>query len=211
MTARKITARPSGYRRRLASITPQDTDTSGRPMIFAYGYGYLAHVAGVRPHDVSRAVSEGELDPTDPAKAIAWCKRRRGEPRKPFVFSIKREFVERILDGSKRFEYRTKCPSVVDGDTILIYQTGNGGIVASAVVGNVIEGSPIGIWGHTKHAAGIERADFDAYFDDREVAYAIPLRDVVRFDEPAALPKGVRAPQSWAEWRGPWPLEGGGL
>jgi len=66
-------------RRRLAGVTPQDRSTAGRPRLYGYGYGWIAAAAGCTRAVVRQAVSEGGLDPSDPARALAWVLDRLGE------------------------------------------------------------------------------------------------------------------------------------
>ena len=41
----------------------------------------------------------------------------------PMLFSIRAEYCERILDGSKRWEFRTRCPSTKRGERSYIYES----------------------------------------------------------------------------------------
>jgi len=125
---------------------------------------------------------------------------------KPFVFSIRPEFVARILDGSKRYEYRTRRPRMECGDTLLINQTKCGGVVASARLAAIIAGHPGQVWQMTKGAAGIGPSDYLAYFHGRAEAFALVLADVVEFATPIPLPAGMATPQSWGRWTGDWPM-----
>lgn len=66
-------------RRRLAGVTAQDTDTGGRPRLWAYGYGWIAEVAGVSREQVRQA-AKSDLDASDPVEAVCWALERRGAP-----------------------------------------------------------------------------------------------------------------------------------
>lgn len=125
---------------------------------------------------------------------------------KPFVFAIRPQYVARLLDGSKRVEYRTRRPRLERGDTILIYETApTSAVVARATVIDVIVGAPAWVWSKTWYDGGIAGPDFMAYFDGREIAVAIEL-DVEALPGHVPLPDGMAPPQSWARWRGEWPL-----
>ena len=64
----------------------------------------------------------------------------------PFVFSIRPPYVAMFFDGRKRFEFRTRRPSVEAGDTVLVYETApTSAVVATAVVGIVYSGSRWGV------------------------------------------------------------------
>ena len=90
----------------------------------------------------------------------------------PFVFSIRKQYGDLILAGSKRWEFRTRRPSVATGDTALIYESrGCNRIVASFVVGRVIEGEPIDVRGSVETVghggAGIGLVEYLEYFRGR--------------------------------------------
>lgn len=118
----------------------------------------------------------------------------------PMVFSIRAEYCARILDGSKRWEFRTRRPRVETGELCYIYESrGRGRIVASFRRGRSIYATPVKLFESVRrrgggHGIGVE--PFLKYFGDRVTAYAIELLDVEPLDMP--LPEGMRAPQSWA-------------
>lgn len=125
---------------------------------------------------------------------------------KPFVFSIRGIYLAMFFDGRKIYEYRTHRPDVDSGDVVLLYETApTKRVVASAVVGVIYDGYPTRIWDLTGDRGGITKAEFGKYFHNRPRAVAIEL-EVTRLPEPLKLPAGMSPPQSWARWKGPWPL-----
>lgn len=80
MDERKTEPETERTRRRLAGVTPQDTCTKGRPVLFAYGYGWLAEMAGCDVQGIRDAVSRGLLDPSDPIDCVRYIASRRGMP-----------------------------------------------------------------------------------------------------------------------------------
>jgi predicted transcriptional regulator len=123
----------------------------------------------------------------------------------PFVFSIQPKYVAEIKTRTKRFEFRTRRPSLLEQDIFLIYETKpTSAVVAEAVVGRVISGLPRDVWAQTRAAAGVTRDEFTAYFAGREFAVAIEIADVLVLREPVALPPSMAPPQSWARWHGDW-------
>ena len=131
-------------------------------------------------------------------------------PTSPMVFSIRAEYCARILAGSKRWEFRTRMPRVSMGDVALIYESrGRGRIVAAFTVGSLLHPmSPGALWQTVETmdpgSHGISRDAYDRYFEGRSSACAIGVESVVPLD--IALPENMCPPQSWARWRGPWPL-----
>lgn len=117
----------------------------------------------------------------------------------PFVFSIRPQYVERILDGRKRWEYRRRRPRVTTGDLILIYETAPASaIVASARVGDVLDGHMLDVWAETHADGWVEAQDYAAYFEGASRAIAIELTRLSVFTQSLPLPPGMVAPQSWA-------------
>lgn len=124
----------------------------------------------------------------------------------PLVFSIRPVYLVMFFDGRKRFEFRTRRPSVEPGDVVLLYETSpTSAIVATAVVGTVHDGTPARVWELAGERGGITRTEFDRYFANRDRAVAVEL-DVARMKLSVPLPIGMVAPQSWARWKGEWPL-----
>jgi predicted transcriptional regulator len=124
------------------------------------------------------------------------------EQAQPFVFSIRPQYVERILDGHKRWEYRRRRPRVEHGDLILIYETAPmSKIVASARVGAVRCGHMLEIWAETDRDGCVSPEEYAAYFDGVSQAVAIELTHVQVFADPLPLPGGMVAPQSWSRLR----------
>lgn len=130
----------------------------------------------------------------------------------PMVFSIRAVYARRILDGSKRWEFRTRMPRVDMGDLALIYESrGRGRIVGAFTVGSLIH--PMSIVSTVRQRPpglpgghGISVADYAAYFDGRP-AVAIGVEDPIPLDWP--LPDGMAPPQSWARYEGEWPRDAG--
>jgi len=124
----------------------------------------------------------------------------------PLVFSIRPVYLAMFFDGRKRFEFRTRRPSVASGDVVLLYETApTSAIVATAVVGVVYDGTPARVWELAGSVGGITKAQFDLYFGDRVRAVAVEL-ELTRLTSSVPLPTGMVAPQSWSRWRGEWPL-----
>jgi len=118
---------------------------------------------------------------------------------KAILLSINPQYVERILSGEKKYEYRKRLAQK-DIDTIYIYSTFPlMKVVASVqVIGN-LSASPTALWEQTKKNAGISRAKYREYFHGCKRAYAYELGEVKVFDTPMKLSEfGLDvAPQSF--------------
>ena len=118
---------------------------------------------------------------------------------KKILLSINPEHVSKILSGKKAFEYRTKVAKQ-DVKSLLIYETSPvKRVVAEAEILEVLELPPKDLWSATKDYSGITKDFFDAYFANREVAYAYRLGNIKAYDRPMELSYfGVKAaPQSF--------------
>ena len=116
------------------------------------------------------------------------------------VISINPEHVRNILNGTKRFEYRTKAAKK-DVDKIIIYETNPvKKIVAEVEILNILMMSPLDLWNVTKEESGITKGFFDSYFKGRDIAYAYELGSIKVYDKPRELSEyGLKcAPQSFA-------------
>lgn len=115
------------------------------------------------------------------------------------ILSIKPEYAERIIAGTKKYEYR-KQPAKSDIDTILLYCTVPVcKVVASAKVEKRLVGSPTAIWEETKKYSGITRNKYRNYFEGCNTAYAYQLGELSVFAEPKELSEfGIKSvPQSF--------------
>lgn len=118
---------------------------------------------------------------------------------KAILLSIKPEYVEKILQGGKKFEYRKRLAKE-DVSYIYVYSTAPSmKVVASVHIEGYLSDSPTALWEKTKAAAGISRAKFRDYFRGCKTAYAYKLGKVEVFESPKNLSDfGVAvAPQSF--------------
>ncbi|MDY0903082.1 ASCH domain-containing protein [Pantoea agglomerans] len=117
------------------------------------------------------------------------------------LLSIKPEYVDKILSGEKRFEFRKVSFSEQGITNVLIYATKPvGKLVGEFEVTNIHEGSPEFIWKLTKPFAGIEKKYFDSYYEGRNKAVAIAIGKVNVFETPMdlnSLGERITPPQSF--------------
>ena len=124
------------------------------------------------------------------------------------ILPIKPQYVNRILDGSKKFEFRLnliknlkylgKCKQEIK--KIYIYETApTKKVVAEVVVDYVLEGTPEEIWSKCEKYSGINKKDYDNYFNNCKEAIAYKIGDVKRYEIPKLLSEyGVNyVPQSF--------------
>ncbi|BBB31183.1 ASCH domain-containing protein [Neptunomonas japonica] len=117
------------------------------------------------------------------------------------LLSIKPEYVEKILDGSKRFEFRKTDFKRDNIKTIVIYSTMPvGKVVAEFQIADVMSHSPDDLWEKTKDFSGISEEFFRSYFEGKEKAVAFEVGDLKIYDRPmnlCELGENIKAPQSY--------------
>lgn len=119
---------------------------------------------------------------------------------KKIIISINPIYVQNILNGTKKFEYRRKV-SKEDINSLIIYETFPvKKVVAEAEVLGIIALNPNKLWDLTHEYGGISKKDYDIYFKDRKIAYAYKLGKIKIFENPLDIKFfGLKyAPQSFA-------------
>ena len=107
------------------------------------------------------------------------------------LLSIKPEFVEYILEGKKKYEFRKSKPKENIGRIIFYASSPQKQVVGEATVET--------IWSITKSVAGITKNFYFSYYEGKHMAVAYKLKEVIRYNHPKALSDyGVsQAPQSF--------------
>lgn len=97
---------------------------------------------------------------------------------KALLISIKPRFADAIFAGEKRFELRKVKPRVVSGDLVLVYVTVPRCQLEGAFrVSEVLEMSPKDLWPKVKSSCSLTSSEFFAYYDGKELAYAIGIAE----------------------------------
>ena len=118
---------------------------------------------------------------------------------KKILLSINPEFVEQILNRTKKFEYRTRVAKQ-DIKAILVYCTyPTKKVVARVLIKNILCDTPENLWNLTYQYSGITKEYFYKYFKNRKLAYAYELGEVIEYKRPKSLEEfGIHyAPQSY--------------
>lgn len=119
------------------------------------------------------------------------------------IISIKPEYVTKILNGEKRFEFRRRVFKRTDVDTLVVYASAPvQRVVAEVSICEILTSTPQELWERTYQHGGIEKIQYMNYFHDTDTAHAIVLGTVSEFPEPLRLadyaPALTRPPQSYA-------------
>lgn len=115
------------------------------------------------------------------------------------VVSIHSQHADKIYNGEKRFEFRTRKPAR-SIDYLALYETlPVRSVTGFAHVSSILEGSPREVWEMTQHGAGITYNYYMNYFKNKKKAVAYCLSDPCRLQTELSLQEiGVKAaPQSF--------------
>jgi predicted transcriptional regulator len=101
------------------------------------------------------------------------------------LLSIKPRFVEAIIDGRKKYEFRKNKFSKKDINCVYMYSTAPiRKIIGIFKITEIIEDSPSALWDRLKDHAGISEAEFFDYFRNKEKGFALEIKEVERFEKP---------------------------
>lgn len=117
------------------------------------------------------------------------------------LLSIKPEFVEKIISGEKKFEFRKVLPKRKGITTVVVYSTMPvGKVVGEFKVKDTHSYKPEYLWEKTKDFSGITKNFFDEYFSAKSLAHAFEIDSFQLYENPLGiseiLPSGT-APQSY--------------
>lgn len=104
------------------------------------------------------------------------------------LLSIKPQFALKIFDGSKRFEFRKNMFKNSNINTVVVYASSPmQKVIGEFTIAEIIEEKPDILWEKTKKHSGITKDFFDKYFNNRDRAFAIKVKDITRYKEPKEL------------------------
>ncbi|OGR26581.1 MAG: hypothetical protein A2139_06450 [Desulfobacca sp. RBG_16_60_12] len=116
------------------------------------------------------------------------------------LLSIKPHYADRILAGTKRYEFRRRIFAQNVRRAVIYASSPVSSLVGEFAIHDVI-GLPLDdLWSHTRTYAGVTEEDFYAYFAGLRSGFAIVIRDPRRYHKPRPLPEALilRPPQSFA-------------
>lgn len=97
------------------------------------------------------------------------------------LISINPKYVEKILSGTKKYEYRKVLPKK-NINKIIIYSTSPiKKVVAEVEILDILIDKKDKIWELTKNNSGIDKKFYDEYYKNKEVAVAYKLGKVTKY------------------------------
>jgi predicted transcriptional regulator len=120
------------------------------------------------------------------------------------VLSIKPEFVNKIFDGTKRFEFRKAIFKNENIKTVIVYASSPvQKVIGEFEIERIINHDIDTLWGMTENLSGITKDYFYQYFEDRKAGYAIQIKAVRKYKKPKDLKADFNLvpPQSFAYYQ----------
>lgn len=125
-------------------------------------------------------------------------------PDRTLLLSIHPHFARKIFGGSKTVELRRTRPRVGEGDVVAIYVTSpTKEIQGFSRVQRVSQKPPAELWDEVHGRAGVNRSEFESYFQGANQAVGIHLDTSCRLIRPIKLCdirnawEGFHPPQSF--------------
>jgi len=104
------------------------------------------------------------------------------------LLSIKPQFAIKIFDGSKKFEFRKSIFKNSNINTVVVYASSPmQKVIGEFTIDEIMEAAPEALWEKTKKHSGITKEFFDAYFFNRDKAFAIKVKEANRYQQPLDL------------------------
>lgn len=104
------------------------------------------------------------------------------------LMPINPEYVDEILSGNKKYEYRKIKAKRKNIDKMIIYSTSPiMRVVAEVDVEGIIEASPEKLWEQTNEYSGITKDFYSKYYKNKENAIAYKLGNIKVYDKPKKL------------------------
>ena len=104
------------------------------------------------------------------------------------LLSIKPEYAQKIFSGEKKYEYRRRLFKRKDINIVVVYVTKPvGKVIGEFEIDDVLEGNPNSIWEQTKLYAGIDENAYIDYFSEREIGFAIAIKNTKVYKKPLEL------------------------
>ena len=123
---------------------------------------------------------------------------------RPLLLSLKPHFADLVFQGLKTAELRRRIARyAVDRDVFVYVSSPVRELRGGFRVEHVWKGSPESVWEEVSDLAQVEKGDFDAYYGERRIAYALKIADVWLYQTPVSLEnlrtklESFVVPQSW--------------
>ena len=115
------------------------------------------------------------------------------------LLSIKPQYVDKIVSGEKKYEFRKTIFKRKQVDAIVVYSSGKvGKLIGEIKFTTILSDTPLNIWNITKEKAGLSKGDFFDFFRNKEIAHAIKIESFEPYSHAISIQEkypGVNPPQ----------------
>lgn len=104
------------------------------------------------------------------------------------LLSVRPNYAESILAGTKRAEIRRQRPGTPPGTPVIIYATKPvAAVIGTARIEQVLAGSPSDLWDQHNDDMDVTESAYDEYLSGVDIAYVLMLTQVHRLTAPLSL------------------------
>lgn len=117
-----------------------------------------------------------------------------------WIITIKEEYIEKILNGTKRYEVRTRIPKELEiDDRIFVCKPKTQGkIVAMFEVTCVYRLGKIGAWELKKWWLGMSEKEYFEYVFAKDIVYLIKVKNAKSIEKPIYVKElGIKKAPQW--------------
>lgn len=123
---------------------------------------------------------------------------------KPLLLSLKPCYADLVFEGLKKAELRRRItPHITNRDVFIYVSSPIMALRGGFRVGEVWHGPPEKVWRMVSKLVGVNKPDFDTYFEGQTIAYALEITEVWTYSQPISLDTlrgkflNFAVPQSW--------------
>jgi predicted transcriptional regulator len=104
------------------------------------------------------------------------------------LLSIKPEYANKIFDGTKKYEFRKSIFKNTNVKTVIVYASSPmQKVIGEFTIDEILEETTEKLWDKTHKHSGITKEFFDEYFVNKEIGYAIKIKETKRYSKPMDL------------------------
>lgn len=104
------------------------------------------------------------------------------------LMPINPKYVDEILAGRKKYEYRKIKPKKIDINKMIIYSTYPVmKVVAEVEIKRILDENPEQLWELTKKYSGTTKESYDKYYENKSIAVAYELGNIIKYEKPKNL------------------------
>jgi predicted transcriptional regulator len=116
------------------------------------------------------------------------------------LLSIKPEFANMIFAGTKKFEFRRAIFRNEEVKTVVVYASApTKKIIGEFEIEKILNEEIENLWEMTKKFAGIKKEYYLNYFFEKEIGYAIKIKNTKKYKHPLCIKEhfNLAPPQSF--------------